>query len=133
MNKLSHMDKDGCTGPCLVQPLCYLDYALTTANASGSNSFRATKQTQLTQRNPEINDCVVGSSLAIPDAKLLPDRVLVNVGFQAGKVIAQGADALLSDVIYIHGGVGCHDGSKLSCLAVLQGELTHEAHIPAVT
>ena len=73
-----------------------------------------------------------GSSLAVSDAKLLPHRVLVDVGLQASKVIAEGANALLPDVIHVHGGVGRHDGSKLSGLAVLQGELTHEIHIPAV-
>lgn len=73
-----------------------------------------------------------GSSLAVPDAKLLPDRVLVDVGLQASKVIAEGPDALLPDVIHVHGRVSRHDGSKLSGLAVLQGQLAHETHIPAV-
>ena len=111
----------------------------TVARASRINSkITTTQKARMTQGDlkPHVKVgggwVVGGSSLAVSNAKLLPDRVLVDVGLQACKVIAERPDALLADVVHVHGRVGRHDGSKLSGLAVLQGELAHKAHIPAV-
>ncbi len=71
-------------------------------------------------------------SLAIANSQLLPHTILVNVLLQQREVVTQRSLTLLANVVHIHGGVGSHDRRKLGCLAVLQGQLAHQTHIPAV-
>jgi len=71
-------------------------------------------------------------SLAVANSQLLPHTVLVDVLLQQREVVTQRSLTLLADVVHIHGGVGSHDRRKLGCLAVLQGRLAHQTHIPAV-
>ncbi len=72
-------------------------------------------------------------SLAVANSQLLPHTVLVDVLLQEREVVTQRSLTLLADVVHIHGGVDGHDGRKLGCLAVLQGQLAHQTHIPTVT
>ncbi len=71
-------------------------------------------------------------SLAVANSQLLPHTILVDVLLQQREVITQRPLTLLADVVHIHGGVDSHDRCKLGCLAVLQRQLAHQTHIPAV-
>ena len=84
------------------------------------------------QCNTKSTKTGFASLLAVTNSKLLTHAVLVDILVQAAEVIAQRAFTLLADIIHIHGGIGSHDGGKLGSLAVLQGQLAHQADIPTV-